>query len=298
MKEILILSGKGGTGKTTVAAAFIALSKTCAFADCDVDVPNLHLIFNKETPLFKEDYVGYRKAVIDQDLCTHCGICQAHCAFGALKNGVINTYLCEGCGVCELVCPVSLSGGKAVRLEEVPSGACSVWKEEEGTFSTALLSAGSRGTGKLVSRVKRNLAQYAQEEVAIVDGAPGMGCPIVASVAGADLVLLVVEPSLSGISDLERVLETVSIFGTEALVCINKVDSCQECAARMREFCAERGIAIVGEIPYDPLVLRAVNHSRPVTHYEDSPAAIAIGEIYLQVMSHLNLLDLQEESRG
>lgn len=147
MKQLLILSGKGGTGKTTIASSFISLlkgqHKTC-FADCDVDVPNLHLIFSEGQTMLSQKTCFGKRAVINQSLCTHCGLCEQHCRFGAMKNGVVNPYLCEGCGVCELVCPIGSGSEKAVHLAETSTGSYSVSATEYGVFSTASLKPGAR----------------------------------------------------------------------------------------------------------------------------------------------------------
>lgn len=288
MKQLLIISGKGGTGKTTVASAFVDLAGRCAFGDCDVAAPNMHLIFTEGKPVLNQEFIGFQKAVIDQALCTHCGVCEQHCRFGAVKKGVVNAYLCEGCGVCELVCPVSLNGVKAVKMVDQPGGSCTVTETPYGLFSTAELKSGSGGSGKLVSSVKQNLTDRLQEEQLVIwDGAPGAGCPIISSVAGVDMVLLVAEPSISAISDMERVLCAVDQFETSCAVCINKADTCPECTEQIQLFCEEQEIPFVGEIPNDPLVLKAINHSRAVTEYEDSPAGEAIRAIYQKVMEIL-----------
>lgn len=296
MKQLLILSGKGGTGKTTIASSFIALlhaqqDEVC-FADCDVDVPNLHLIFSEKETFLSEEAVFRRRAVIDQQLCTHCGLCDRYCRFGAMKNGVINSYLCQGCGVCELVCPVCSQEHKAVYMVDICSGNYRVSATPCGTFSTAQLRPGAGATGKTINTVKENLRRFCTDTpVAIIDGSPGIGCPIISSVAGVDLVLLVLEPSCSGLSDLERILKTVRQLKVPAVGCINRVGIAPAFEQQLRDYCAEQQLPILGEIPFDPLVIRAINHSRPVVDYPQSPAAKQIALLYERAMEYLQ--DLQ-----
>lgn len=295
MKQLLILSGKGGTGKTTIASSFISLLRQEAlpacFADCDVDVPNLHLIFSDGETVLSQTTCFNRRAVIDQSLCTHCGICEEHCRFGAMKSGVINPYLCEGCGVCELVCPISRDGHKAVHLTEINTGDYTVSDTHFGIFSTAQLKPGAGATGKTINAVKQNLASFCRDaQVAVIDGSPGIGCPIISSVAGVDLVLLVVEPSLSGLSDLERILKTVRQLKVPAVACINRADIAPELSAQIHRYCQEHELPVLEEIPFDPLVIRAVNHNRPVVDYENSPAAERIRSLYRKTMEHLQQL--------
>lgn len=300
MKQLVILSGKGGTGKTTIAASFVFLanekfrsiekkSNVC-FADCDVDVPNLHLIFTESKKLLSQTYYGLRKAVIDQSICIHCGVCEENCRFDAVKNGVVNTYLCDGCGVCNYVCPVSNNGNKAVKLEKSPAGEYSIYNTKLGVLSTASLKIGGGTTGKLVNGVKRNLEANTTDEVlAIVDGSPGIGCPVVASVAESDMVLLVAEPSISGISDLKKVVASIEILGIPMVVCINKSDLCLEKKQELIDYCQKSGLPIIGEIPTDQTVTKAINHARTVVEYSDSPAAIAISDIFEKTIKLLDI---------
>ena len=209
MKQLLILSGKGGTGKTTVAAAFIKLAQAKACADCDVDAPNLHFALNKGVPSKQTPFYGLDIAYIDQGKCVQCGQCLRHCRFGAIvhKDGgyTIDTPACEGCGVCEAVCPQ-----KAVSLVPDPAGEMMLYSDEKSTFSTAKLKMGKGNSGMLVTEVKKRMRENAlpATPLAIIDGSPGIGCPVIASLNGVDMVLIVAEPSLSGISDMERIVKT------------------------------------------------------------------------------------------
>ena len=216
MNKLLILSGKGGTGKTTTSAAFIYFAQARAFADCDVDAPNLHLVQSVEGEPEAFDYLGSEKASIDPELCTGCGACADACRFGAIrKDGDhcrVDPYACEGCGVCAYVCPQ-----KAVELHEDVAGQVLLYQGEQ-TFSTAHLRTGRGNSGKLVSEVKLALFKHAPEaDLAILDGSPGIGCPVISSISGADLVLVVTEPSLSGLSDLERVLRIGAMAGVDLI---------------------------------------------------------------------------------
>ena len=204
MKQLLILSGKGGTGKTTVAAAFISLSKAKAYADCDVDAPNLHLISKQVGDARRTDFYALPKAVIDEAKCVSCGICQANCRFGAvsLKDNHyrVDVFSCEGCGVCAQTCYVD-----AIRMEPAVAGELILYSGDT-LFSTAKLRMGSGSSGKLVSEVKKGLyAAQSFADIAVVDGSPGIGCPVIASMSGAEMVLIVAEPTVSGISDMKRI---------------------------------------------------------------------------------------------
>ncbi len=282
MRQLLILSGKGGTGKTTVAASMIRLSEARACADCDVDAPNLHLLLDRGTPE-REDYHGLPKAHVDTGVCTLCGRCAELCRFNAIRMEDIlevDPYACEGCGLCEFVCPVD-----AISMQPAVAGDLMLYRGPDGdVFSTAQLRMGHGTTGLLVAEVKRRLVQAAPEApLAIIDGSPGIGCPVIASISGVDMVLIVAEPSVSGISDMERILDTAAKLRAFAAVCVNKADIHPEMTRRIRERCAERGVPYTGEIPYDPEVVRAVNRGiAPVD--ADCPAGDAIRAVHAETM--------------
>lgn len=278
MKQLLILSGKGGTGKTTVAASFIKLGETKKYADCDVDAPNLHLISNLKTNPEKKDFIGLPVAYIDQDKCTGCDICRLHCRFDAInvnEQYTIDPFACEGCKVCEFVCPVD-----AISMVPVPSGELMLYKEDDVVFSTAKLKMGRGTSGLLVSQVKKQLFPYTKEdEYVIIDGSPGIGCPVIASLSGVDMVLIVTEPSISGISDMERIIHTAEIFKTKIAVCINKHDTNIENTKKIIDYCEKSGITFVGKIPYDTNAVKAVNKGIPVVDI-DCPSGTAIKNVY------------------
>lgn len=258
MKKLLILSGKGGTGKTTVAAAFIDFLHADAFADCDVDAPNLHLVAGLTSQPECRDYYGSQKASITPEKCMNCGTCMDNCRFDAISliNGhfQVNEYACEGCGVCEYLCPA-----EAVTLCDDIAGEQMLYRGSR-VFSTAQLKMGRGNSGKLVTEVKTALIKNADTaDIAVIDGSPGIGCPVIASITGVDLVLIVAEPSLSGIHDMERILLTAEKLGTKSAVCVNKYDTCSENTATIERFCMKNRIPFVGRIPYDKQASVAIN---------------------------------------
>lgn len=294
MKQLVILSGKGGTGKTTVAASFIALAQNKVYADCDVDAPNLQLIYKTKDDPEITDFYGYQKAVKYDEFCINCGKCEEICMFGAIKDGKVIAYECEGCGVCEAFCPAAgTDGNKAIRLEDNVSGHTMVYKNSSEVFSTAELAMGNGASGKLVTQVRKNLynsinsKKGKDDELLIIDGSPGIGCPVIASVTGVDMVLVVTEPTLSGIHDMERIIETADKFGAACVVCINKFDVNPVNTCSIEEFCAQRSIPVAGRIPYDPQVIIAVNSGKPIVSIADSPAGYAVINIWKTVASML-----------
>jgi MinD superfamily P-loop ATPase len=278
MKQLLILSGKGGTGKTTIASAFIRLSGAKAYADCDVDAPNLHLVIKQTARVQKTDYYGMKTARINPDLCVKCGRCLENCRFQAVKDEesfVVDPYACEGCGLCRVLCPAG-----AVSLVPNIAGELMLDTGHDKVFSTARLKMGSGTSGKLVTEVKRQMkAAAANTEIAIVDGSPGIGCPVIASLNGVHLVLIVAEPSISGISDMERILKTADLLHIKRAVCINKADVNQEKTEEIISFCREQGIPFVGTIPFDPAAVKAINDGQAITDV-DCSAGRAVRSVY------------------
>lgn len=254
MKQIVFISGKGGTGKSTVVASLSLLVQNKIMADCDVDAPNLHLLL-KGKRLQKDDYYGAEQAVIDSALCISCGRCRQVCRFDAISEDMkILPMKCEGCGACALACPVS-----AISLVDVKTGETYVDCTERGTFSHALLDIGAEGSGKLVTEVKENLFGHINgEEWAIIDGSPGIGCSVIASITGADAVVVVCEPTKSGQSDMERVLSVARHFGIPAFVCINKYDLNLRITAGVEHYCEKNGFPVIGKISFEPEIVKAL----------------------------------------
>lgn len=285
MKQLLILSGKGGTGKTTLASAFIKLADAKTYADCDVEAPNLHLITGWSGQPARTAFYGLPKAEIDPDLCIQCGLCQQHCRFKAIhvnETCTVDPFACEGCAVCQFVCPVN-----AVSMQPAVSGELMLYESANTVFSTAELKMGSGMSGLLVSEVKKQMRGAAREKhLAIIDGSPGIGCPVIASLSGVDMVLMVAEPSLSGISDLERVIDTALKFRTRIAVCVNKYDTNPETTEQIRSFCEKENLPFAGVIPFDEEAVKAINQGRTIVD-SDCPSGEAVRSVYDKTMKLL-----------
>ena len=269
--ELTIISGKGGTGKTMIAVALASLSSNSVKADCDVDAPNLYLYYDGND-IKKESFYAAKKAVIDGRFCTHCGICSTVCRFGAIYDYKVDEINCEGCGACALVCLE-----KAITIKPQKSADIFLTKTSNGMLSRAKMTVGSDGSGKLITQLRKNARKYLEDDnILIIDGSPGIGCPVISSVTATDLVLLVAEPTLSGINDLKRVAELCRHFGIQTLACINKFDINTKITADIKNYCVEQDITLVGEIPFDDTVMKSINELKPITSYENSPASIAV----------------------
>lgn len=285
MKQLLIISGKGGTGKTTIAAAFIQLVQARACADCDVDAPNLHLLLQQPSPPQEQDFYALPVAEINPSLCQNCGRCAAQCRFGAIKKveGVhqVNPYACEGCGVCVSVCPAQAAG-----MMPDPAGRLMLYSSPESVFSTACLNMGKGTSGLLVTEVKKRMKAAAPPAagIAVIDGSPGIGCPVIASLTGVDMALIVAEPSVSGISDMARVLTTAAHFGIPAAVCVNRWDTYPEKTEEIQAYCRQHSIPFAGKIPYDKQVVQAVNSGQSIVQAA-CPSGRAVEEIFRQTMA-------------
>ena len=294
MKQLVILSGKGGTGKTTVAAALAHLASSempIVMADADVDAANLELLLSPQVQE-THDFIGGKLAIVDPDLCTACGICAEVCRFEAIIGGegvrayAVDDIACEGCISCFYQCPV-----EAIHVEEQTAGRWFRSDTRFGSLFHAHLFAGQENSGKLVAMVKqraRLLALDSGADLLIVDGPPGIGCPVIAASTGADLALLVVEPTISGIHDLERIMATTNHFGVPALVCINKADINPSRASEISAFCAAQGIALVGQAPFDTVVTEAVVQGLPVTEYDDGPVSRELRRVWEGVKAKLS----------
>ena len=287
MKQLLILSGKGGTGKTTIASAFIQLAQARAFADCDVDAPNLHLVTQLTARPQRRDFYGLPKAEIDTEICTGCDLCRKECRFNAISNNGnyrVDGFACEGCGLCAAICPVG-----AITMNPAVAGELLLYSEDV-TFSSACLKMGSGNSGLLVTEVKRQLKSATEQvDLAVIDGSPGIGCPVIASLSGVDMVLIVSEPSLSGFSDMERILLTAAHFQVPAAICVNKWDINPGNTEKIISYCRENSLPFVGKIPYDNEAIKAVNSGRTIVG-SSGPASQAVKGIFDKTMEILNSL--------
>lgn len=278
MKEVVILSGKGGTGKTTIAGSFAALSSSKVLCDCDVDAADLNLLL--EPHVYEEhDFTGGWLASIDKDKCCRCNLCSQLCRFSAIKDFKVDEIACEGCGLCERICP-----SKAVDMKPGIAGLWFVSQTKYGQLVHARLGIAQDNSGKLVARVRQRAKQIAADgglKYIINDGPPGTGCPVISSLSGADLALMVTEPTLSGAHDLERVIRVCRHFGVRAVVCINKFDVSETNTRKIEEFCAGMEIPIVSRIPYDATVTEALMQAKPVVEYTDGKVSLEIMNLWL-----------------
>ena len=253
--EIAIISGKGGTGKTTIAASFAALAQDLVVVDCDVDAPDLHMLLSpsikKETP-----FQAAKVATIDIEKCTECGICEEHCRFDAISPPLVNPIACEGCAVCEYVCPE-----QAVQMIDRISGYLYESDTRFGPMAHAKLLPGEGNSGKLVTEV-RNLAKAiandTESECILIDGSPGIGCPVIATVAGIQVGIIVTEPTLTGIHDMERILTLLERFNITAKVIVNKFDINEKNSKKIEIYCENRDIEVLGKLKFDPITTKSM----------------------------------------
>jgi MinD superfamily P-loop ATPase len=297
MQQLVILSGKGGTGKTSVAGAFAHLAHDgqspiqAVLADADVDAANLELVLSPER-IETHDFTGGSVAIVDQERCNGCGVCEQVCRFDAIQsttNGYrVEPIACDGCAACVYQCPE-----EAIHMQPQIVGQ---WYRSESCYGPlyhADLFPAQENSGKLVTLVKQNtrlLALDNNSHMVIVDGPPGIGCPVISAAAGADMVLVVTEPSSAGIHDMERVLQLARHFQLPTLVCINKADIYPAGSDQILNYCDEHQIEVVGSIPFDEMVTRAIINGEPVTVYQPAaPASLAISQIWLEVISRMHL---------
>ena len=282
--KLVVLSGKGGTGKTTVAVSISDLVEDVVMVDCDVDAANMHLYYDREV-IEEKDYIGNKIAFVDKDLCTDCGVCNPYCKFDSIDSGNINTLTCEGCGVCKLVCPED-----AIELKEIKNAQMKVIKTDKGIITKADVEIGSEGSGKLITALKTMADEYNKENsLTVIDGSPGVGCPVIASITGADQALLVIEPTKSGLSDFLRVKELCDHFGMPIMVCINKYDINTDISREIENYCEDEEVEVVGKIPYDALVVKSVNELVPIVKYDKSPAGREIKKMWKIIKIKLNM---------
>jgi MinD superfamily P-loop ATPase len=295
MRQLVILSGKGGTGKTSVTAALAHLASSvdspvkAVLADADVDAANLELVLAPQV-LERQDFWGGKIAAIDPNMCNGCGICEQICRFEAIHPGTlgyeVDPISCDGCAACVYQCP---EGAITMQLQLAGE-----WFRSESLYGPlfhAALTPAQENSGKLVTLVKQNARLLAMDEaydLVLVDGPPGIGCPVISAASGADLVLIVAEPTAAGVHDMRRVLQTTDHFGVKALVCINKADIYPQGAAEIEAFCQEEGILMAGRIPFDLTVTEAMVQGQAVTSFSPkAPASQAIQQIWMKVIAVL-----------
>ncbi len=285
MKQMVIISGKGGTGKTTVAASFASLAVGAVLADADVDAANLHLILDPAIKV-NETFSSGQEAIIDEEICTRCGECRSLCRFDAISEDFrIDSQACEGCGLCARRCPV-----EAIHMKPCISGRWFISDTRFGPFVHARLGIAADNSGKLVALVRekaRELGEQRQSDFLIIDGAPGVGCPVIASVTGCDLALAVTEPTRSGLHDLKRVIELTQHFRVPTLVAINKADLDEEMSDQIEEFCREKHLMLAGRIPFDPSVVKAMVAGETLVDYSAGAAAQALRRLWEVVSGEL-----------
>lgn len=269
MKEITILSGKGGAGKTTVTAALASVAKNTVFCDNDVDAADLHLIFNPE---IKESYTfgSGSKAIINTEVCTNCGLCYEYCRFDAIHlNDVeqykVNHFQCEGCRLCERVCPT-----ESITMIENNNNYWYVSETRFGTLVHAKMGPGEENSGKLVTEVRRKAKEIAvrlKADFIINDGPPGIGCSAIASVTGTDLVLLVIEPTLSGLHDASRLVELSETFKIPIQAVINKFDINTEITGKVEKYLSEKQIPLAGKIAFEPKIVESMVAEKTIVEF-------------------------------
>jgi MinD superfamily P-loop ATPase len=284
MKELVVLSGKGGTGKTSIVGSLAALAQDKVLADCDVDAADLHLLLEPVVRQKHEFWSG-QVAFIDQDRCTQCGLCPELCCFEAIKDFRVDPVSCEGCGFCSHICPA-----EAITMKENLSGHWFISDTSYGPLVHARLGIAQENSGKLVALVRQQAKEMAEKNGAdfiISDGPPGIGCPVISSLSGASLALLVTEPTLSGIHDLERVLGVCRHFGVPALVCINKYDINKSNAAKIEDYCLQEKVEVASRIPFDNVVTEAMVKGRPVVEYSDGPVSREIKRLWQNIAERL-----------
>ncbi len=266
--EIAVISGKGGTGKSSISAAFATLNGDVVLADCDVDAANLYLLFN---PSHEEDeiYISGQKAFIDYTICTNCGLCVSYCRFDAIsireERVEISEISCDGCVLCSRICPAS-----AIKMVQSDKSLLISGSFRNGKMVYGRLAPGEENTGKLVNMVRdkaRKLSEKYKLETIILDGPPGIGCPVISTITGVDKVVIVTEPTISGLHDMIRAFETVSKFSLKAFVIINKYDLNTSMSMEIQKWCEENGVIMAGKLEFDPAIVEAMVQGKSIIEY-------------------------------
>lgn len=283
MKQVAFVSGKGGTGKSTLVSSLSMLINNKMIADCDVDAPNLHILL-KGNILEEKDFYGAKEAKIDTQKCIKCEKCIDVCRFNAISKDLdIISYKCEGCGACIQVCSYD-----AISLNTVKTGKTYMTETDQGVFSHALLDAGAEGSGKLVTDVRKNIESYkTNEDYVLIDGSPGIGCVVIASITGADAVVVVSEPTMSGLSDLKRVLSTARHFEIPSFVCINKYDLNFNLTRQIESYCEENGYLVVGKVPFDSSIVKALQKFKTPVETGNARITKEILNIWINLKKYL-----------
>jgi MinD superfamily P-loop ATPase len=277
VKELVVLSGKGGTGKTTMVGSFAVLAEDKVLVDCDVDAADLHLLLSPRNKQRSEFWSG-QVARVDEDKCTECGLCMELCRFQAIVDFRVDPISCEGCGLCSHICPTD-----AITMQENMSGHWFISDTKYGPLVHARLGIAQENSGKLVAMVRQQAKRIAGnegKEIIISDGPPGIGCPVISSLSGVNIALLVTEPTLSGIHDLERILGICRHFSIMALVCINKYDLNEENTRRIERYCLDQDIEIVGRVPFDNKVIESIVHGVPMVEYSRGRVSKEIEKVW------------------
>jgi MinD superfamily P-loop ATPase len=278
MKQIVVISGKGGTGKTVITGAFAALAKNKVMADCDVDAADLHLLL---APDIKErhDFRSGLSAFIDKEKCIKCGKCRQICRFNAITDNLdVDPVACEGCAFCSYICPVD-----AIKMQENLAGEWYISDTRFGPMVHAKLGIAEENSGKLVSLVRKQAKELAEKnncDWVLVDGAPGVGCPVIASLSGIDCAVVVTEPTLSGLHDALRVIEVTKHFNVPSKLIINKYDLNTDMSKKIEKHCRENGIELIGKVSFNKSVVRAMVEGKTIMEYEDSSVKDEIKAIW------------------
>jgi MinD superfamily P-loop ATPase len=288
MKQLTVISGKGGTGKTSITASLAVIAKNVVVADCDVDAPDLHMLLHPQI-MEKQPFKGSKLAAIDSSKCTKCGLCRKSCRFDAISDKLtVDSIACEGCGVCALICPAT-----AITLKERVSGNAYISTIPQGFMSHALLNPGEGNSGKLVTLVRQNAKNIAitkKLDAVIIDGSPGIGCPVIASISGVDAALVVTEPTLSGIHDLKRVLGLLNHFKVKPFVCINMHDINSNVTGQIQEFCRSNSVEVLGLLPYDKEVTEAMVNGKTIVEYSpESKVSMEIKHMWTKIAKILEV---------